>query len=990
MDFATLFHIFIPFSSHLVREEKGTMSLLDGLISASRLRFRMFVAAFAAAMLAAFIFASYSIYVKANRAVENETLEENFVRARAGAYAVEQVLRNLFDQVEQLSVTAEVRNPGQTPGSPLLRFAYEQAKNRIEYLVRVDARGMPVFGYRGGEPVTSQDPIPSFPSPGDPSSRPGWHIIRSPDSVTGQPHLVLRYPVFSEAEDGEPVTDGAIVMGLDPEMLLDVFSRMPFNEHESCYVLLDQSGNVIAYSDHPGDGGTGEAGGRACCRDSTGVIGDLVAEGGGSSTLAGRDGEKQLASYARIETANTVWYLGVHSEYPPVLEPVRSIALYALLIALVGLMAILPGSYLLLILAKKREDAEERARYLEKEKKLLEKLREADREIGQHNRELAVLHDLANEVNKSLLLTEVLEVSHRKIVEVTPYDNAGIYLLEEGGDVLRLEAHLGIPAEVFEEIKSIEVGRSLTGIAAETREAVFVDSMADDPRHEFRKTREFGYRSYAGIPLVYGTRVLGVLGLGAKREIALDDRKKKWLKSIGSIVGMAIGNCLLYEEVKNRAEEMSILYEVGKDLTSTIKLDRLGSMVIGTLKGRLDYPACTMLLVERDEGDEEGRLAVFATSYELDDSFLGRKFVIGKDGVTGWVAQHRETACVPDVKADRRYIEGRADTRAELSIPLMFGDELLGVLDFEKDSKNSFSPDEIRFLTLFANQLSVALYNVNMFEETVRMNQELNRVSELKSEFVSLVSHELRTPLTAIKSSIDIILLKMKDQLDESVMSFLRIAKANVDRLSNMIDNLLDISRIESGRMKFSFAPLDIRNSARRAIENMTPLALQKGLEIEQKLEAEFELPEVYADAGKLEQVFTNIIGNAIKFTPNGGRIVVEAVRRVREDVHERLGEHGNGHREYVQVTVLDTGPGIPESEQDEIFKRFGRIEKTGVKGTGLGLAISKYLVESHGGSIWVESTVGRGSSFSFLIPVMEGEKSHEPPAGDDPSRTDS
>ena len=321
-------------------------------------------------------------------------------------------------------------------------------------------------------------------------------------------------------------------------------------------------------------------------------------------------------------------------------------------------------------------------------------------------------------------------------------------------------------------------------------------------------------------------------------------------------------------------------------------------------------------------------------------------------------------------------VKRREEARSELALPLLVGDDLLGVLDFEKDEVNGFSEEEIRFLSLFANQLSVALYNVNMFEETLRMNEELNKMSERKSEFVSLVSHELRTPLTAIKSSIDIILLRMQENLDENVSYFLKIAKANVDRLSNMIDNILDISRIESGRMQFSLRSLNVKDSATKAINNVTPLAVQKGLQLENKITD--DLPQIYADSGKVEQVFTNLIGNAIKFTPKGGLIQVEAATRNLDELTEDQVETvSNGHREFVLVTVRDTGPGIPESEQKEIFKRFRRIEKGGGKGTGLGLAISKYLVDSHGGGIWVLSEPGKGSSFQFLLPLYQGEDEH-------------
>jgi signal transduction histidine kinase len=689
--------------------------------------------------------------------------------------------------------------------------------------------------------------------------------------------------------------------------------------------------------------------------------------------VSGSGGHKEIASYAPVGFAG--WVLGVHTDYDYIFESSESITMFSILIALLGVAVILPGTYLILYLGKKRHEAEDRARYLEKEKKLLERIRDADREIGEHNRQLAALHELTMAVTNSLVLSEVIETSISHITRITGYEGCAIMLMEEDGKRLKLRGSGGLPPDVVTELSSMDLGFSLTGEVASSGEAIFVESMIADPRHKFISSQVHGYHGYAGIPLVHGRKIIGALGMGSREKILPGEKKQRWLKSIGGILGMALGNCMLHEEVMKRAEEMSILYDVGRDLASTIELPKLGDMVLDTLKGKLNYPACTLLLLDKETADENA-LYIYVTSCNIDEMPRNRRFVIGKDGVTGWVAQKKEKIYIPDVAHEPRYIRGRKETRSELAIPLLFGEEMLGVLDFEKDTRDSFTPDEIRFLTLFANQLSVALYNVRMFEETMRMNRQLNLVSERKSEFVSLVSHELRTPLTAIKSSIDIILLKMRENLDDTVSYFLKIAKANVDRLSNMIDNILDISRIESGRMKFAFQAVSLKDLATKAINNMSPLAIQKGLNIQEKVAV--DMPRIFADGTKIEQIFTNLLGNAIKFTQKGGSITVEASTRNRDEVKEKLEGRTNGHREFALISVRDTGPGIPQEEHEEIFQRFSRIERTGKKGTGLGLAISKYLVESHGGSIWVESEVGKGSTFSFLLPLATEEEARQ------------
>jgi signal transduction histidine kinase len=287
-----------------------------------------------------------------------------------------------------------------------------------------------------------------------------------------------------------------------------------------------------------------------------------------------------------------------------------------------------------------------------------------------------------------------------------------------------------------------------------------------------------------------------------------------------------------------------------------------------------------------------------------------------------------------------------------------------GDLDFRVDLHTG---DEIEILAEEFNKMSLALQNAytglerKVSERTAELmvaNQRLAELDNMKSDFVSNVSHELRTPLTAIKGSTDNMIDGLTGQLNEKQVRYLTRIKSNTDRLARLINELLDLSRIEAGRIDLKPTDLSVVSLTKEAAENLRPMATEKLVSLE--VASADTSVTAWADRDKVTQVLMNIIGNAIKFTPPHGRVIVSVER------------NGAG---WVQISVADTGPGIPAEEANKIFAKFYQVAQGGnqkTKGTGLGLAISKALVEMHGGGLWVKSEVGRGSVFSFTLPVQQ------------------
>ncbi len=247
--------------------------------------------------------------------------------------------------------------------------------------------------------------------------------------------------------------------------------------------------------------------------------------------------------------------------------------------------------------------------------------------------------------------------------------------------------------------------------------------------------------------------------------------------------------------------------------------------------------------------------------------------------------------------------------------------------------------------------------------ELEKANQELRKIDEIKSEFVSIASHELRTPLAAIKNGVQLILQEKTGPINENQKKFLSMADRNITRLTNILDNLLDLSRIEAGKVRMKCGELDLRLPIEFVLSSLKPQADGKSIKL--STEIPMELPPVYGDREKIEQVLTNLIGNAIKFTPEGGEIIV-------------LAKLLQGVGDMVSISVRDSGIGIPEDQLEKVFEKFHQVEGSlhrSVSGTGLGLAITKGLIEAHQGKIWAKSEMGKGSTFTFTLPTSKGEK---------------
>ncbi len=391
--------------------------------------------------------------------------------------------------------------------------------------------------------------------------------------------------------------------------------------------------------------------------------------------------------------------------------------------------------------------------------------------------------------------------------------------------------------------------------------------------------------------------------------------------------------------------DVSTWDNIVKDINAQLELDECLKTSIERVAELLGVEMTSLMLLDK----ENQELSIKVAKGLSEDIVKGAKIKVG-EGVSGWVAKNKEPLLIKDIGKDKRFSkrDGKYHNDSLLSVPLMLRDEVIGVINVNnKSTREVFEEKDLEALKDISFHISSAIDKALRYEEA-------KRVSQLKLDFVSVVSHELRSPLTSAREGINLVLDRMTGEVNKDQERFLNLSRNNVDRVLHLIDDLLDISKLEAGRIDMKRNLQDISGVIRRACEGLTASAEKKNITL--GLNIPDDKIDMWFDADQIERVLVNLIGNAIKFTQDSGIVNIRF-----EDLSR-----------FVQISVIDNGPGIAEEDLNKIFDKFYSVVKarsSGTKGTGLGLPIAKEIVELHRGRIWVDSVVGRGSRFSFTLP---------------------
>ncbi len=488
---------------------------------------------------------------------------------------------------------------------------------------------------------------------------------------------------------------------------------------------------------------------------------------------------------------------------------------------------------------------------------------------------------------------------------------------------------------------------------------VFNNLAADDIDPASRQVlmNVIGAKAIAVIPMSAGGRFVGWLLLEAMLgPYTFTEQEIRRYRTLAGQAAVSLENRRLFQDVEARVNELTILTRIGRRLASTLELDEiLNSVVDETLHATRASQASIALYREGEDALEVRVMRGF--NPQTESNVLGTLIRAG-EGLHGRLLETGEAVLVNEVVQDAGYREVLSSTRAELIVPIKQGSLLLGALNLESPQPNAFSESDVRLIEAMADQMAVAITNARAYEAERQAVERMREVDRLKTQFLANMSHELRTPLNSVIGFSRVMLRGIDGPLTDMQSTDLTSIYNSGQHLLGLINNILDLSKIEAGKMELSIEPVNLVDVAKTVMS--TALALVKDKAIRLEADVPQDLPIVMADQTRVRQIILNLVSNAAKFTEKGF-IHLRMVPTPKE----------------VLISVTDTGIGIPPDKLEHIFEEFTQVDASTTRrygGTGLGLAITRSFAEMHKGRIWVESEVGVGSTFTFTLPREQEE----------------
>jgi signal transduction histidine kinase/putative methionine-R-sulfoxide reductase with GAF domain len=474
-----------------------------------------------------------------------------------------------------------------------------------------------------------------------------------------------------------------------------------------------------------------------------------------------------------------------------------------------------------------------------------------------------------------------------------------------------------------------------------------------------------GFRSILGVPLMRGDATIGAITVGRDHPGTFPEAQIELLRTFADQAVIAIENVRLFNELEARTAaltrsvgELRALGEVGQAVSSTLDLET----VLRTIVARAVPLAGSNsgAIYEYDEAGEIFHLrAAHLFPDELVDALRAAPIRRG-EGAIGRLVDTGEPIQIADI-ADQAIYQSRVREmlirngyRSLLAVPLLCEGRLLGGLSVNRRAGGEFAPEVIELVKTFASQSALAIQNARLFREIEDKSRQLETASRHKSEFLANMSHELRTPLNAIIGFSEVLGERMFGEINDKQAEYVADILESGRHLLALINDILDLSKIEAGRMELEPSEFHLPTAIDNTLTLLRERAQRRGIALASDIDT--QLGTVRADERKVKQVLLNLLSNALKFTPEGGRVDVRA--RTRDGVRE--------------ISVVDTGVGIAPEDLDAVFEEFRQVgaSKKKAEGTGLGLAISRKFIELHGGRLWVESEPGRGATFTFTLPA--------------------
>jgi signal transduction histidine kinase len=602
--------------------------------------------------------------------------------------------------------------------------------------------------------------------------------------------------------------------------------------------------------------------------------------------------------------------------------------------------------------------------------RLLNELRQRTDDLTESLEQQTATSKVLEVISRSAFdLQAVFETVAESSARLCEADRAFVYRFD--GKLLQMAVAFNAPRELKDFIVQNPFGpgrQNVVGRAALERRTVHVRDVLADPEYSYGAKNVENIRTVLAVPILKGDELLGVLAIYHLEGVRpFTDRQIALLEIFADQAAIAIDNVRLLDELRQSLQQQTATADVLKIISrSTFDL----KTVLNTLvESATRVCEADMGIISRPvEGGIYRIEASHGLSPALAEAMASATLKIGKGSVTGRTALAKAPVHIIDAQADPDYELHKAlkigDWHTMLGVPLVREGNLIGVFGLSRKTIRAFTDKQVELVTTFADQAVIAIENVRLFDEIQEKSRQLEEASQHKSQFLANMSHELRTPLNAILGYTELIADGAYGEPSEKMLGILQRLEANGRHLLGLINDVLDLSKIEAGQLELELSDYSVQDIAQTVRSTLEPLAIDKKLMF--KVEVAPQLPPGRGDGRRLTQVLINLVGNAIKFT-DAGEVAIKA-------------EANNGS---FYVSVRDTGPGISAADQAKLFQEFQQADNAITRkkgGTGLGLAISKRIIEMHGGKIWVESQPGQGSTFTFTLPVVV-ERQVEPAA---------
>jgi signal transduction histidine kinase len=583
-------------------------------------------------------------------------------------------------------------------------------------------------------------------------------------------------------------------------------------------------------------------------------------------------------------------------------------------------------------------------------------LQETERRAQQLSTLNVITRQLASTLEIQPLLKNILESA----VDILNAEAGTLFLVDEQTAELIFQVTVGPVAQNLGG-QRLPPGTGVVGKAVTKRMPIIVNDVAATTTWNPTSDQQTGFvtKAILAIPMEVRDRVLGVIEILNKKDgTTFTEDDQNLLSAFGGQAAVALENARLFtltdQELTARVEELSVMQRIDRELNASLEVNRAMRITLEWAMRQSRAEAGLIGFVE-----EKGVRVMADQGYEHQevDAFKEDYMSLGHPAVREAIETGQPTELLAEVPNPARMF--LRDSRSQMVLPIRRESKVIGLLLLESTRSDSMPTDATSFLSRLSDHAAIAISNAQLYAEVQQANIA-------KSEFVSFVAHELKNPMTSIKGYSELLAAGAVGPITEMQSNFLSTIRANIERMKTIVEDLNDNSKIEAGRLRLDFKAVDIPEVVEGVVRSTKRQIEEKKQVIEVQVDS--NLPKVWGDRTRIEQVLVNIVSNAHKYTQEGGQILVNAEKSSNQ-------WDPQGAAQVVHIAVKDNGIGLAPEDQKKIFQKFFRSEDDQARkspGTGLGLNITKSLIEMQGGKIWFESEFRKGTTFHFTIPVSE------------------